>query len=134
VRIGIQKVEGEGWHPGQDDWFVRGIAGKVAWDNASRLQSRWGREQVIHVDFKCYVETHTLRCATSFPEAEHRFPAAAEPIESDPTFLEQLRAFESNCLAVKLHRAIEIGDGEVGFEESADGDHGCLLDVLGERK
>ena len=53
--------------------------------------------------------------------------AAAEPVERDSSFLENLREFESERVAVELHGAFEIADGKVRFEEAADGDHGCWL-------
>ncbi len=80
----------------------------------------------MSVDRERDVKIHALRRATRFPDSEHGVAAATQPVEGNSSFLENLREFEAERLAVKLHGTLEIANGEVRFEEAADGDHGSF--------
>ena len=124
MAVRIREVDGDRRHPSQDDRFVRRLAPEIARHHPGRFEMPRRREHVGDARGKRHVQAHALRTRARAPQSEHRVSRSADPVERRFTLRDDVRALQAEDAFVEIHRAFQIGDGEMRFEEPRERSHG----------
>jgi hypothetical protein len=126
IPIGVSEKERCSGHPSNHHGFVGRLPAKVERNNIRCSKTRWRVQQVRKIRPKGKVEAQPQWTSPHFPQTEHRVASPTDPIKGNPALPKYLREFQSQGLAEETHRALQVGNVQMAFEEIANRNHAYL--------
>jgi hypothetical protein len=123
MTVGIVEEHRRRWHPGEDNRLVRRSIVEIKWRNARRTERARGSKQICEAYNKCRMRRDSLRPGTTTPQSKHRVAWRPNPEEGDLAQGLLVGQPQADDVLVKRDCSFQIGDIQVNFKETVDGDH-----------
>ena len=134
IPIGVAEVERCSGHPCQNDRLPGRLPFEIQGNNISSPEPRRRHQQVFEIHSEGQVKIQPLRTGPDLPQTQHRVAVPTDPVERNPPLPKHFREFQSEDLGKESHRALQVCNVQMAFEEIANwpqrGWHICLMRSL----